>query len=338
MQALASSLALPINVDYLEREFSGHGVSFESIGESCVVKMGLDNGSAASLMLPSGLITSYKPFMWYGARTEVLHTMVSEGEDGEVVIRGGVSMGLSCPGDDVLSWSSDKWALLDVRGSSEQSIQVELISIGSKDMIEVKCLVTLQQDLLGSEITVTNPRSTSLELSGSVYTHLTVSTPDASYAIGLQGSSYHTKRPIGSEFSIIPPDLREDKASFTQPWAQKGFDAVFSGWNNRNQPFMGESDEEGEEDDDFAHMTEKMCRIYTSAPREFTIMDRGRRNSVVVRRSGFEELYLFSPGSDHEWYGRYAFICVGTSALLKPVVLAPGCSWTGAQYLYNPNL
>ena len=123
LRALASSIPLPINVDYLEREFSGHGVSFEGIGDSFVVKMVLENGSMASLMLPSGLITSYKPFMWHGARTEVLHTLVSEGENGEVIIQGGVSMDLSCVGDGGLPWSSNKWALLDVRGSSEQSIQ-----------------------------------------------------------------------------------------------------------------------------------------------------------------------------------------------------------------------
>lgn len=124
LQAFASSLALPINVDYLKREFSDHGVRFEGIGDSCVVKMVLENGSKASLMLPSGLITSYKPFMWHGATAEVLHTLVLQGENGEVVIRGGVSMDLSCHGDGGLPWSSNKWALLDVKGSSEQSIQV----------------------------------------------------------------------------------------------------------------------------------------------------------------------------------------------------------------------
>lgn len=338
LQAFASSVALPINVDYLEREFSGHGVRFEGIGESCVVKMVLENGSKASLMLPSGLITSYKPFMWHGATTEVLHTLVSEGENGEAVIQGGVSMDLSCLGEGGLSWSSNKWALLDVKGSSEQSIQVELISVGPKDMVEVKCLVTLQQDLLGSEIMVTNPRSSSLQLLGSVMSHLTVSTPDATYAIGLQGSSYHNKQPMVSDFSIILPDLRGEKSLSVQPLAQKGFDALFSSWNKRGQMHEEEGTEVGEEDDDYAQMTEKMCRVYTNAPRQFTIMDRGKRNSVVVQRSGFEEFYVFSPGSDHEWYGKYAYVCIGPSAVLKPVVLGPGGSWTGAQYLYNPNL
>lgn len=67
-------------------------------------------------------------------------------------------------------------------------------------------------------------------------------------------------------------------------------------------------------------------------------MEQGRRNSVVVGRDGFEELYMFSPGSSHEFYGKYAYICVGQSAVLKPIILGPNESWTGGQRLHNPNL
>lgn len=123
--ALASSLSVPpINVDYLETEFSGHGVSFEGIGDSCVVKMGVENGSVASLMLPSGLITSYKPFMWHGATFEVLHTTVSEGESGEAVVQGGVSMDFKIAGDGLTPWPLSSWSLSSVRGSPRDSIEV----------------------------------------------------------------------------------------------------------------------------------------------------------------------------------------------------------------------
>ncbi|CAK9155754.1 unnamed protein product [Ilex paraguariensis] len=75
-----SSIPYPsINEDYLQSQFSGHGVTFSAIGDSCVVRMGLENGSVATLMLPSGLITSYKAPMWHGSTLELLHTSVSEG-------------------------------------------------------------------------------------------------------------------------------------------------------------------------------------------------------------------------------------------------------------------
>lgn len=67
-------------------------------------------------------------------------------------------------------------------------------------------------------------------------------------------------------------------------------------------------------------------------------MMQGRRNSIVIRKSGFDEFYVFSPGSNYEWYGKHAHVCIGPSATLTPLVLGPGGIWRGAQYLYNPNL
>ncbi|XP_058105871.1 protein NDH-DEPENDENT CYCLIC ELECTRON FLOW 5 [Magnolia sinica] len=340
-----------INVDYLKREFSGHGAHFSAIGDSCVVKMGIENGSGATLMLPSGLITSYKPHMWHGGTLEVLHTSVSEGEDGGgPIVRGGVSMDMKCGDDDGgPTWAPRSWALHDVRGSPQKSVQVELKCNDSEHMVEFKYIVTLHQDLLSSEIIVTNLKSSAVHLTGSVISHLTVSTPDATYAVGLQGSNYSTKPPLVSDFSIIPPGYFGQKklSGSGQSWGQKALQGLFPSWGGSDKEFDGlntteggdsEEEMEGEEDDNYAHLTEKMSRIYTSAPRKFTVLDRGRRNSVIVRRIGFDELYVFSPGSSYEWYGKYAYICTGPSAWLKPIVLGPNSVWSGAQYLHNPNL
>lgn len=118
----------PINVDYLEEEFSGHGVTFQGIGENCVAKMGLENGSTAILMLPSGLITSYKAAMWHGGTDEMLHSSVTEEDEvkGPVAaaIQGGVSLDLDFTSGDGVSWSPSNWALQNIRGTSEDSIQV----------------------------------------------------------------------------------------------------------------------------------------------------------------------------------------------------------------------
>eukprot|EP00262_Sarcandra_glabra_P000733 TRINITY_DN10855_c0_g1_i1.p1 TRINITY_DN10855_c0_g1~~TRINITY_DN10855_c0_g1_i1.p1 ORF type:complete len:395 (+),score=65.96 TRINITY_DN10855_c0_g1_i1:150-1334(+) len=335
-----------INVDYMQREFSGHGASFAGIGDSCVVKLGLDNGTVATLMLPSGLITSYKPFMWHGGTVEVLHTSVSEGADnGGVAVQGGVSVGFNFESDGGVSWSPSTWALHAVRGSSEESIQVELICSDSEAMVEVKYLVTLQEDNLTSELIISNLKSSSLQLMGSIISHLTVSTPDATYAVGLQGSNYVSKPPLVSDFSIIPPGFIQKRPSSVsnQSWGQVA--RLFSSWGSEAQKDDESKSEVGkpeyeiecEEEDNYAQLTEKMSRIYTFAPRKFTLIDRGRRNSVIVGRIGFDELYVFSPGSNNEWYGKYAYISTGPSALLKPVVLGPQAEWRGAQYLHNPN-
>ena len=125
----AGPFPAPVNVEYLAAEFAGHGVGFEPVGGSCAVKMALRNrnGSVAHLLLPSGLVTSYKPAMWHGTVTEVLHTNVAEGPGGRAAIRGGVSVDLRCAagGGGGGGWSpSGAWSLRDVRGNPTTSIEV----------------------------------------------------------------------------------------------------------------------------------------------------------------------------------------------------------------------
>lgn len=118
----------PLDPGSLENEYGVHGVSFAAIGssdESCVVKMAMENGSVAKLMLPSGLITSYKPLMWHGGTMELLHTSVSEGDNGEALIHGGVSLDFKIDLSGIL-WSPKTWDLRGVTGSPQEIIQVSL--------------------------------------------------------------------------------------------------------------------------------------------------------------------------------------------------------------------
>lgn len=124
-EAASAPSPAPVNVEYLAAEFAGHGVGFEPVGGSCAVKMALSNGSVAHLLLPSGLVTSYKPAMWHGTVTEVLHTNVAEGPGGRAVIRGGVDVDIRCATGGGGGWSpSGAWSLRDVRGDPMTSIEV----------------------------------------------------------------------------------------------------------------------------------------------------------------------------------------------------------------------
>lgn len=127
LPGVASISYPPVDMEYLESEFSGHGVTFTEVNESCVVRMALENGSIANLMLPSGLITSYKAQMWHGGTMELLHTTVSEGQNGSPVIEGGVSLACNCENDQGFSWSPSSWALHQVKGDPQGSIQVPFV-------------------------------------------------------------------------------------------------------------------------------------------------------------------------------------------------------------------
>nr|KYP62366.1 hypothetical protein KK1_016898 [Cajanus cajan] len=311
LPAVASVPYQPINFDYLKEEFSGHGVTFEGVGENCIAKMELKNGSIVTMMLPSGLITSYKAPMWHGGKVELLHTTVSEGEDGDALIQGGVSLNFKFQTDDgELSWSPTNWVIHKIHGNAEESIQVELTNRTSDGKIGLKYIVTLEEDSLNSELEISNKKSLPLQMTGSILSHLTVSSPEATYAIGLEGSSYCSKPLFDSEFML--------KSS------QRNNEEIY--------------EEMVEEMDNYKQLSEKLSLVYTDAPRNFTVIDRGRRNSVSVGRKGFDEMYLFSPGSRVEIYSKYSYICVGQAAILKPIKLSPEDLWKCGQYIHNPNL
>jgi len=53
---------------------------------------------------------------------------------------------------------------------------------------------------------------------------------------------------------------------------------------------------------------------------------------------GFEDIYLSSPGSLSQKYGKGYFICTGPASLLVPVTVNPGEEWRGAQVIEHDNL
>ncbi|TKY46198.1 NDH-DEPENDENT CYCLIC ELECTRON FLOW 5 [Spatholobus suberectus] len=341
--AAASVPYQPINFDYLQEEFSGHGVTFEEVGDNCIAKMELKNGSIVTMMLPSGLITSYKAPMWHGGKVELLHTAVSEGEYGDALIQGGVSLNFNFQADDgELSWSPTNWVLHKIGGNAEESIQVELTNRTSDDKIGIKYIVTLEEDALNSELEISNKKSLPLQMTGSILSHLTVSSPEATYAIGLERSNYCSKPLFESEFMLSPQDSGQEDG-FGKIWKSLAFQQLFPHWgtnsqNNGSEVRQRNNEEMDEELDNYKQLSEKLSLVYTDAPRSFTVIDRGRRNSVSVGRNGFDEMYLFSPGSEVEIYSKYSYICVGQAAILKPITLSPEDVWRGGQYIHNPNL
>ncbi|KHN00673.1 hypothetical protein glysoja_000341 [Glycine soja] len=268
------------NFAYLQEEFSGHaGVTFEGVEDSCVAKMELKNGSIVTMMMPKG-------------------------EYGDAIIQGGVSLNFNFQthDDGEFSWSPTNWLLHKIQGNANEYIQVELTNRTSDDKIGLKYIVTLEQDALNSELEISNKKSLPVQMTGSILSHLTVSSPEATYALGLERSNYCSKPLFESEFMLSPPDSCQEEGF------GKILQQFFPHWGTKGQNNGSEGGQHEEMD--------------------------GRRNSVSVGRNGFDEMYLFSPGSEVEIYSKYSCICVGQAAILKPIILSP----EGGQYIHNPNL
>ncbi|XP_018469861.1 protein NDH-DEPENDENT CYCLIC ELECTRON FLOW 5 isoform X2 [Raphanus sativus] len=250
--AAAASSYFPIDVEYLQREFSGHGATFEDIGETCVAKLKLDNGSSANVMLTRGVVTSYKVKVWHGGKVELLHTWVDQ-EQEEVVIRGGVSSAFSS------SDETNEWSLHGITGDSENCVQVELRRSDKKmKEIEMKQIITLRGDTLSIELWVTNKGVSPVNIKGcSLVSYLTVSTPEATYAVGLEGSDFVEKTPFLPRFGLVQGEEEEEDGQY------------------------GLS---GEEESNYKQLSEEMSRIYTLAPSSFTIIDRKELSGSGKRR------------------------------------------------------
>lgn len=158
-------------------------------------------------------------------------------------------------------------------------MQVELISRNSEGNVEVRHVINLQQNVLISEILVSNASASALRLMGSLISHLTVSTPEATYAVGLEGSDFFRRPPVLANFSIIPPDFgkRNDQVS-EKLWGHNALNKLILRRNTdddlKSTRRNIEEERKGEEKDNHKHLTDKMSRIYTSAPRNFTVIDR----------------------------------------------------------------
>lgn len=76
--------------------------------------------------------------------------------------------------------------------------------------------------------------------------------------------------------------------------------------------------------------------IVSETPIFFTFQGKGLVFRVI--RLGFEDIYVSSPGSFFDKYGRDYFICTGPAAMLVPVTVNPGEEWRGAQVIEHDNL
>jgi hypothetical protein len=138
------------------------------------------------------------------------------------------------------------------------------------DGSEAQYAVTLSPNLISSELSITNNSSSPRHITGCILNHLKASTPDATYLIGMQCSSYFTCEPIMSEFAISLPSASKTGMG----WAEKGLDGLFGKRIGDISGKIRDEGEEIEEESNYVHMTEESSQFYQNTPREFTVLDR----------------------------------------------------------------
>uniref|UniRef100_A0A0D9VPR9 Photosynthetic NDH subunit of subcomplex B 2, chloroplastic n=1 Tax=Leersia perrieri TaxID=77586 RepID=A0A0D9VPR9_9ORYZ len=328
----------------LEESFGRKGLRFvaDAATGAATAELSVRNGSSLRLRLADGLVTSYKPKVYWqdekgeGGCREVLHTAVAGGGEvkgGVGLVLGEVSSSSSGGAAESLLVGSD-WSVVDADSDSYDAVQVELGC--TKGTLEVTYVVTLYPLSMATAVMVKNNGKKPVSLTSAMLSHIKFDKRRGTAVEGLRGCPYCSHPPPPAGFSLLTPAeamKREDSG----------------GW------FGGGGDEEPRqgvwtvEDNLYTILKKKVSRvyaappeerkkrIYSTAPSKFTTIDQYSGLGFRVVRMGYEDMYLCSPGEMYKKFGKDYFVCTGTASMLVPVVVNAGEEWRAAQVIEHDN-
>ncbi|KAJ1298719.1 hypothetical protein BS78_01G475200 [Paspalum vaginatum] len=342
----ASSAAAPpspaaaTTTQSLEEAFGRKGLRFvaDPAGGAPTAELSVRNGSSLHLRLGDGLVTSYRPKVYWkddGCR-EVLHTVAGSGGG----VKGGVGLVLnevSSSGAGAAAQSSlldgSGWVVRDVDSDSFDAVQVELGC--TKGKLDISYVVTLYTLSMATAVIVRNTGTKPVELTSAVLSHIKFDKRSGTAVEGLIGCPYCSHPPPATGFGILSP---AEAMQREEP-----------GW------FFGGPEEPRQgvwtvEEDHYTTLKKKVSRvyaappeerkrrIYSTAPSKFTTIDQYSGLGFRLVRMGFEDMYLCSPGGLYDKFGKDYFLCTGPASMLVPVVVNPGDEWRAAQVIEHDNL
>uniref|UniRef100_A0A0F7GY09 Photosynthetic NDH subcomplex B 2 n=1 Tax=California macrophylla TaxID=337344 RepID=A0A0F7GY09_9ROSI len=331
-----TNLSIP---DTLNEKFGRKGIKFFESNNTPFVEMTVRNGSSMKFQIPNAHVTSYMPKVnWKddGGFEEVLYTVPVPGSDS--ASKGGVGLVIN----DASPGSASKASLLSdsvwtVKASDSDAIdalQVELSC--SAGTLDITYVITLYPQSLATAVKVTNTGRKAVTLTSAILSHLRSKKRNGTAIDGLRACSYCTHPPPSSPFELLSPSE-----------AMRTEDPIWYTFEDPEKKPGSWTVQEG----DVTNLGNKMSRIYAAPPEErlkgiyntppskYETIDQGRKLFFRVIRMGYEDIYVSSPGSLAEKYGRDGyFICTGPASVLVPVVVNPGEGWRGAQVIEHDNL
>ncbi|OIT04411.1 PREDICTED: photosynthetic NDH subunit of subcomplex B 2, chloroplastic [Nicotiana attenuata] len=321
----------------LEEKFGRKGIKFcESEG---TVELSVRNGSSVKLQIPNAHITSYKPKVYWkdDGFEEVLYTLPPSSSFSSNS-RGGIALVINEILDPKLSTTppkaSSEWTVTDVDSDSIDALQVELSC--SRGSLDINYVVSLYPLSMATAVIVKNNGRKPVKLTSAILSHLKSKTRGGTGIQGLRSCTYCTHPPLPSPFEILSPG---EAMKTEEP-------GLFSfGWEPELKPGIWSA-----QDVPITVLKHKLSRLYSvppeerakefynSIPSKYETIDQGRELFFRIIRMGFEDIYLSSPGSFSDKYGKEYFICTGPASMLVPLVVNPGEEWRGAQVIEHDNL
>ncbi|KAL2620395.1 hypothetical protein R1flu_000600 [Riccia fluitans] len=345
--AKATSPSDPVTADVLQDKFGCQGVRFMEVAGFPFGEMKVKNRSSVRILIPGVHITSYKANMWHGGEEEMLHTVRTQSGSLTSIsssFRGGIELKfnqLKDPLTSILPSASSPWRVESVDCQPSEYAQMTMTNVShpegvveqnARGLLQFKYVVTLCDDSLSAALVISNTGPVAVDFTGSILSHLAVGSAEGAFAVGLKGYRYR---------SLVKQKqkLFEPTNFFSQLWSKKESETTVEEMVRESSGRDARQELEGGtwivESEDYSQLHGGMDRLYTSPPDSFSVMDRGRRRSLVFERHGFPEFCLSNPGPDSKMQDWNSFVCVGPTQSCQSVRLYDGREWRGAVTLLN---
>nr|XP_043631189.1 photosynthetic NDH subunit of subcomplex B 2, chloroplastic [Erigeron canadensis] len=315
----------------LDQKFGRKGIKFiELEGGTQIAELSVRNGSSLKIHLNNAHVTSYKPKVYWkddGCEEIVYTTSNAKGGIGLVVNDGDAK---NNKGVDL-----SNWVVKDADSDSIDAVQVEL-SCTTSGTLDITYVISLYALSMATAVIIKNNGRKPVDLKTAILSHLRFKKRGGTAIDLLKGCSYCTHPPLSSQFEILSSS--EAVKPEDPGWFSFGYEPEKKGgvWSVQDVPITI-----------LKHklsrvygtpLEERLKECYNTIPSKYETLDQGRELFFRVIRMGFEEIYLSSPGSLAEKYGKDYFICTGPASMLAPIRIEPGEEWRGAQVIEHDNL
>ncbi|OMO98951.1 hypothetical protein COLO4_13607 [Corchorus olitorius] len=336
IKASSSATTTLLTPEALDEKFGRKGIKFSESNNVPFVELTVRNGSSLRLQIPDAHVTSYKPKVYWkdDGFEEILHTVPAGGAD-STKSKGGIGLVLndaSDKGSKGSLLSDSEWTVKDADNDAIDALQVELSCTAGT--LDISYVVSLYPLSIATAVIVKNNGRRDVTLTSAILSHLNFKKRGGTAINGLKGCSYCKHPPLSSPFELLSPSE-----------AMKSESSGWFGSDNEEKPGVWT-----EQDVSITILKDKLSRVYAAPPSErlkaiyntppskYETLDQGRELSFRFIKLGFEDIYLSSPGSLSEKFGKDYFICTGPASMLVPVVIKPGEKWRGAQVIEHDNL
>uniref|UniRef100_A0A0F7CYT0 Photosynthetic NDH subcomplex B 2 n=1 Tax=Pelargonium cotyledonis TaxID=28968 RepID=A0A0F7CYT0_9ROSI len=326
-----TTLSVP---ESLDEKFGRKGIKFLESNNTPFVEMSVRNGSSMKLQIPNAHVTSYKPKVFWkdDGCEEILYTVPDGGADSSKS-KGGIGLVINDSTSKASLLSASEWTVKGADSDAIDALQVELCCTAGA--LDITYVISLYPHSLATAVIVKNTGRKAVKLTSAILSHLRSKKRSGTAIQGLRACSYCTHPPLPSPFELLSPAeamKTEDPGwfSFEEPEKKPG------SWTLQDTPITLLKHKLSRIY--AAPPEERLKGIYNTAPSKYETIDQGRKLFFRVIRMGYEDIYISSPGSLAEKYGKDYFICTGPASVLVPLELDPDEEWRGAQIIEHDNL